>query len=316
MKNKIKKLICMTLTAVSLATAVTAVQPVQVQASLGKYELKKLKVLSVKKHGKIGKVEYKAANTSSQLDGYTKHINTVFDVAYTNTTSYPVRIQGKITFYRNGKKIVDCDDNSNKDKFVDLDDKIDVYLYPKQRLTDNYSLATFRKKNMADNYKISYTVKKVSDSEIKKKTKSYYSYSNAFLSEEAYNPELTNLEYKEHAIDLSNGKYYSNDKALYLSCFEVDEYGIYCNIAFNKDVHYRSVSFGNMPEFGVTLYLYDKDGYFLDFKRFWHSSGTFKKGDHIYFDEYITTSEYDNYSIDDIASFDIYLVSREAEFKK
>ena len=42
----------------------------------------------------------------------------------------------------------------------------------------------------------------------------------------------------------------------------------------------------------------------------------FKKGDHIYFAEYITTSEYDNYSIDDIASFDIYLVSEEAEFKK
>ena len=312
MKNKFKKLICMTLTAVSLATAMTAVQPVQAQAAIGKYELKDLKTLSTKKHGKIGKVEYKAANTYSKLSGDTKLINTGFDAVYTNTASYPVRIKGKITFYRNGKKIVDCD-SSNKDKFVDLDDKIDVYLYPKQRLTDNYSLATFRKKNMADNYKISYTVKKVSDSEIKKKAKSYYSYSNAFLSEEAYHPELTNLEYKEHVIDLSKGKYYSNDKALYLNYFEVDEYGIYCNMTFNKDVHYSGL--GCSAEFGVTLYLYDKDGYFLDYKRFQQHAGTFKKGDHIYFDEYII-DEYDNYSIDDIASFDIYLVSGEAEFKK
>lgn len=313
MKNKIKKLICMALTAVSLATAVTAVQPVQVQASLGKYELKDLKTLSTKKHGKIGKVEYKAANTYSQLSGYTKHINTVFDVAYTNTTSYPVRIQGKVTFYKNGKKIVDCD-SSNKDKFVDLDDEIDIYLYPKQRLTDHYSLVTFNKKNMADNYKISYTVKKVSNSEIKKKTKSSdVAYYNS--SDEAYHPELTNLEYKEHAIDLSNGKYYSKDKALYLDYFEVDKLGIYCDIAFNKDVHYRSSGFGNMPNFGITLYLYDKDGYFLDFKHFQQNAGTFEKGDHIHFDEYII-DEYDDYSIDDIASFDIYLVSGEAEFKK
>lgn len=300
----------MTLTAVSLATAVTSVQPVQVQAALGKYELKDLKTLSTKKHGKIGKVEYKAANTYSQLSGYTKLINNGFDVAYTNTASYPVRIQGKITFYKNGKKIVDCD-SSNKDKFVDLDDKIDIYLYPKQRLTDNYSLATFRKKNMADNYKISYTVKKVSDSEIKKKAKLSDLYAHS--SDEAYHPELTNLEYKEHAIDLSNGKYYSKDKALYLNYFEVDEYGIYCNMAFNKDVHYSGL--GCTTNFGVTLYLYDKDGYFLDYKRFWQGAGTFKKGDHIYFDEYII-DEYDDYSIDDIASFDIYLVSGEAEFKK
>lgn len=301
MKNKIKKLICMALTAVSLATAVTAAQPIQVQASIGKDEIKPLKALP-KKHGKIGKVEYKAVNTCN-LDGFFKEICSSYYVAYTNTASYPVRIQGKVTFYRNGKKIVDCD-SSNKDKFVDLDDKIDVYLYPKQRYTDNYGFETFRKKNMADNYKISYTVKKVSDSEIKKKAKS---------SDEAYHPELTNLEYKEHVIDLSKGKYYSKDKALYLDYFEVDKNGIYCNMEFNKDVHYSGL--GCSADFGVTLYLYDKDGYFLDYKRFQQHAGTFKKGDHIYFDEYII-DEYDDYSIDDIASFDIYLVSGEAEFKK
>ncbi len=305
MKNKIKKLICMALTAVSLATAMTAVQPVQAQASTDKYEIKPLKALP-KKHGKIGKVEYKAVNTCN-LD--CKEICSSYYVAYTNTASYPVRIQGKITFYKNGKKIVECISN-NKDKFIELYDEIDIYLYPKQRLTDNYGFETFRKKNMADNYKISYTVKKVSNSEIKKKAKSHI---YAHSSDEAYHPELTNLEYKEHAIDLSKGKYYSKDKALYLDYFEVDEYGIYCNMAFNKNVHYSGL--GCTTNFGVTLYLYDKDGYFLDYKRFWQGAGTFKKGDHIYFDEYII-DEYDNYSIDDIASFDIYLVSGEAEFKK
>lgn len=309
MKNKIKKLICMALTAVSLATAVTAVQPVQVQASIGKDEIKPLKALP-KKHGKIGKVEYKAVNTCN-LDGFFKEICSSYYVTYTNTASYPVRLQGKVTFYKNGKKIVECNSNSNKDKFIELYDEIDVYLYPKQRLTANYGFETFRKKNMADNYKISYTVKKVSNSEIKKKAKSSDLYAHS--SGEIYHPELTNLEYKEHAIDLSNGKYYSKDKALYLDYFEVDKLGIYCDIAFNKDVHYRSSSFENIPNFGVNLYLYDKDGYFLDFKRFQQHAGTFKKGDHIHFDEYII-DEYDNYSIDDIASFDIYLVSEEAEF--
>lgn len=302
MKNKIKKLICMALTAVSLATAVTAVQPVQAQASIGKDEIKPLKALP-KKHGKIGKVEYKAVNTCN-LDGFFKEICSSYYVTYTNTSSFPLRLKGKITFYKNGKKIVECNSNSNKDKFIELYDEIDVYLYPKQRLTANYGFETFRKKNMADNYKISYTVKKVSNSEIKKKTKS---------SDEAYHPELTNLEYKEHTIDLSKGKYYSKDKALYLDYFEVDKNGIYCNMAFNKDVHYSGL--GCSADFGVTLYLYDKDGYFLDYKRFQQHAGTFKKGDHIYFDEYII-DEYDDYSIDDIASFDIYLVSGEAEFKK
>ena len=93
--------------------------------------------------------------------------------------------------------------------------------------------------------------------------------------------------------------------------FEVDKYGIFCDIAFNKDVHYSGL--GCSAAFGVNLYLYDKDGYFLGYKRFHQGAGTFKKGDHIYFDEYII-DEYDDYSIDDIASFDIYLVSDLAEF--
>lgn len=309
MKKKLfKKMVCVALTAISLTTAVTAVQPVQVQASIGKDEIKPLKALP-KKHGKIDKVEYKAVNTCN-LDGFFKEICSSYYVAYTNTASYPVRIQGKVTFYKNGKKIVECISN-NKDKFIELYDEIDVYLYPKQRLTANYGFETFRKKNMADNYKISYTVKKVSNSEIKKKAKSSDLYAHS--SGEIYHPELTNLEYKEHAIDLSNGKYYSKDKALYLDYFEVDKYGIYCDIAFNKDVHYTG--WQCKTNFGVTLYLYDKDGYFLDYKRFQQGAGTFEKGDHVHFDEYII-DEYDDYSIDDIASFDIYLVSEEAEFKK
>ena len=291
MKNKIKKLVCMTLAVITLV------------GSLGTTNVQAATKLAPKKHGTISKVEYKAVNYSSSV---CSQLDDDYAVTFTNTASYPVRITGKITFYKNGKKLIHG--RNTKGEVTDLADKIDLYLYPNQRLTDFYRVWAHNEKIKPNNYKVSYTVKKVSTSEIKKKTKTANGYG-------AYYPELSNIKFGDYTLSSSDGKYYSNDKALYIDYFYIntDENEIGCSVTFAKDAYYWG--YKGETDYGADLWMYDKNGYFLDIKRLTEGAGTFKKGDTIYIDKEIVT-KYADYLIDDIATFDILPLSENRNFGK